>query len=179
MSIVRSISIPLLAILCSGCGAKWIQHSYPKDPNSITAIGNAESRLLQTAKDEATLLARRNIASQVQSRIKSMQTRFVSESGISKDMETMRQLDDAIKQVVSMELIGSRTLSERYRKKGDIYEVEVTVQYPLGETNVEMMARIKANNNLKNKINQTNFFEEMEKEVSEYEEWKRKNPLGH
>jgi len=108
-----------------------------------------------------------------------MQTRFVSEAGIGKDMETMRQLDDAIRQVVSMELVGSRTLVERHRKKGDVYEAEVTVQYPLGDTNVELMARIKNDRKLRDKLQQTKFFEEMEKEVAEYEEWKTEKPLGY
>lgn len=163
----------IIGIFLLNCGAGWVTDKYPKSPNAIIGKGFGESKLLQNAIDEATLVARQKIAEQIEARIKGYQIRFVKETGLPEDADIMRQFATATKQITSTTLYGSKVIEEKYKERKKVNTARVTVEYPIGEANQELVNQLKKNRNWKTEYEKTKLCEELEKEIKDYEQWKK------
>ena len=152
---------------------------YDQSKKVLVGVGRAESKMLQTAISEAELVARQRIATQIESRLKGYQSRLVKESGFGQDASVVRVFEDASKQVVSATLRGSVVVSDKHRERKGLHEAEVQVEYPRAEAEKGTLDRMKRKEAAYSDFVKTKVFEDMEREVREFEEWKRTETGGH
>ena len=168
----KHLACIILSMCAVGCAGV-------RNPQIITGEGFGESRLRQVAIEEATLVARNSIVTQIEVRMQSYTSRFVTETGVGRDSDTMRRLDGLIKAVASMTLRDSRVVSQEHREKGEGYEARVRVEYWDKEATKEVVKGIDEDQLMRTNFERTKVLAEMREEIRKYEEWKRKNNLEY
>ena len=172
-----------LVVSITGCGGasvvdsgdipEWYLNT-PEDPNYLFAPSTATSKDLQLAVDKATTDGRAEIARQVETKVQSMQKQFSEEVGVGDNSTLLQQFTQATKTVVSESLSGSKILNKEVVKEGALFRSYVLVQYPIGAANDAFMQQIKKNEELYTRFRSSQAFEDLDKEVKKYEEWKDK-----
>jgi len=178
--------------LCVGCGKKKVEPvviepvnplapdwylNLPIDPNYFYAVAESKSRTLQFAADKAKNLARVELGNQFQVKISALFKQFREEVGSPEDAEYLEQATAVSKAVVSESLNGAKLLKQEVRKDGDLNQVFVLMELAIGEANAALMSKVKANNYLYTRFRASKGFEELEKEVAEYEDWKKEQGM--
>ena len=82
------------------------------------------------------------------------------------------------KSVVSDSLTGSRTAKQKLDTEGAVYRAYVLMEMPIGEANSRFVEKIRAQKQLYTRFRATEAFEELDREVQKYEEWKRQQLDG-
>ena len=179
-------------VLCMGCGKKKVEPvviepvnplapdwylNLPMDPNYFYAVAESKSRTLQFAADKAKNLARVELGNQFQVKISALFKQFREEVGSPEDAEYLEQATAVSKAVVSESLNGAKLLKQEVRKDGDLNQVFVLMELAIGEANAALMSKVKANNHLYTRFRASKGFEELEKEVAEYEDWKKEQGM--
>lgn len=174
----------LSAVLIMSCGGTkslpdtggeppdWFVNAQ-SDPNYLIATNTAASRDLQLAYDKAITGARAEIARQAEVRISAMQKRFDEEVGLSDDAELLQMFTQVTKTVVATTLNGSRVAKKHQARDGNNWRAYVLVEYPIGAANQALMQQLKNNQRLYTKFRASQAFEELDKEVKKFEEWKK------
>jgi len=177
-----------IAVLYFGCGnsktdltktdegdiPQWYLNP-PKDASYLYAVNTASSQDMQMAVDKATTAARAEIVRQAELKVNDLQKQFSEEIGQAENSTYLTQFTQATKTVTSTTLTGSLVKEKKIFKDGNTWRAYVLVEYPIGEANVALMNQIKKNNELYTRFRATQTFEELDKEVEKYEEWKSKN----
>ena len=180
--------------LCIGCGKKKVEPvvivepenplapgwylDLPIDPNYFYAVAESKSRTLQFAADKAKNLARVELGNQFQVKIAALFKQFREEVGSPEDAEYLEQATAVSKAVVSEVLNGAKLLKQDVRQDdAGLNQVFVLMELAVGEANAALMAKVKANNNLYTRFRASKGFQELDKEVKEYEEWKEKEGM--
>jgi len=170
-----------LLIACGGgkqlthentCIPEWFLNP-PSDPNYLFASNQANSKQMQLALDKAAVDARAEIGRQYEVKIKNYQKKFDEEIGDPADATINSLFSQVTKTVVSTVLSGSQIIKKNVCEKDMGYDGFVLVQYPVGAANEAFLQQLKKNNELKIRYEATKAFEELEKEVEEYEKWKK------
>ena len=183
---VTLLSLSLIvALALIGCGgAKTMQSAdtgdvpewftnVPSDPNFLFAANTGTSQDLQLAIDKASTGGRAEIGRQVEVRVNALQKRFDEEVGLGSDAQLLQQFTQASKTVVSTSLMGSRISKQKQVKDGDLWRAYVLIEYPIGAANAALVDQIKKNNEMYTRFRASQTFEELDKEVQKYEEWKK------
>ena len=179
--------------LCIGCGKKEVVPpqqemknplapdwylDLPVDPNYLYAVAESKSKTLQFAADKAKNLARVELGNQFQVKISALFKQFREEVGSPEDAEYLEQATAVSKAVVSEVLNGAKLLKQDVRQDDSgMNQVFVLMELAIGEANAALVAKVKANNQLYTRFRASKGFEELEKEVKEYEAWKKEQGM--
>ena len=181
------ILLGLIAVFMVGCGGgapetteekqlstlpDWYIN-VPQDANYLYAAATATSKDMQLAVDKAKQQARVDVASQLDVKIKGLTKKFDEEVGLNEDSELLASFTQASKSVVSTTLQGSRVEKQEILTEGSMFRAYVLMQLPWGEARAEMLKKIKDSQNLYTRFRASQAFEELDKEVEEYENWKK------
>jgi len=150
----------------------------PADNNHLIGVATATSLDLQTAIDKARQDSRVEIARQMDVRMEGLAKRFVEETGLDEDAELLGMFTQVSKSVVSDSLTGSRTAKQKLDTEGAVYRAYVLMEMPIGEANSRFVEKIRAQKQLYTRFRATEAFEELDREVQKYEEWKRQQLDG-
>ncbi len=145
----------------------------PQDPNYLFAAATSTSRDMQLAVDKAKQQARLDVASQLDVKIKGLTKKFDEEIGLNEDTELLASFTQASKSVVSTTLQGSRVDKQEILTEGSLFRAYVLMQLPWGDARAEMLSKIKNTQNLYTRFRASQAFNELDKEVEEYENWKK------
>jgi predicted site-specific integrase-resolvase len=74
---------------------------------------------------------------------------------------------------VSESLVGSRINKQEVKEKGGLYKAYVQMIMPLGEANRLLSEKIKNNQLLYQRFRASQAYQDLNKEVEKYEEWKK------
>lgn len=179
--------ISIIALTLSGCSSgsqsmggtstgdipDWYTN-VPKDPNVFFATNAQVSGDMQLAVDKATNAARTELGRMVESKISGLQKRFTEETGTANNSQLLDMFTQASKNVVSTSLSGSKENKRKIVKDGSNWRAYVLVEYPIGAASEALMQQIKNNEQMYTRFRAAKTFEELDKEVKEYEEAKKK-----
>jgi len=152
--------------------------SPPQSDNRLVGVASATSLDLQTAVDKAKQDGRAEIARQVDTRITGMSKRFIEETGLNDDAELLGMFTQVSKSVVSDSLTGSRISKQEMKRYGDGYRAYVMMEMPIGEANARFVEKIRAQERLYTRFRASEAFDELDRMVDEYEEWKKEQAAG-
>jgi len=85
------------------------------------------------------------------------------------------QFSSATKEVVATTLRGIKQVEIDVRQDGRMKQVFVLFKYPIGESAEALMNNLKKKEELYTRFRSSQAFEEMEKEVEKFEEFKQNN----
>ena len=145
-----------------------------RDDDRLIGVATATSRDLQTAIDKAKQDGRVEIARQLDVRVGGLSKRFVEETGLNEDAELLGMFTQVSKTVVSDSLSGTRLSKQKLDREGGTYRAYVEMEMPIGEANAKFLEKIRAQDRLHTRLRASEAFEELDREVQAYEEWKHK-----
>lgn len=149
----------------------------PQDPNYLYAPATAMSQDMQLAIDKAKQQARADLASQLEVKVQGLTKKFEEEVGVNQDAELLSQFTQVSKSVVSNVLNGTRLSKNDIVIESGIYRAYVLMELPLGAANQALMQQIKDNQNMYTRFRATQAFDELEKDVEKYEEFKKEQGM--
>lgn len=145
-----------------------------RDDDRLIGVATATSKDLQTAVDKAKQDGRVEIARQLDVRVAGLSKRFVQETGLNEDAELLGMFTQVSKTVVSDSLNGTRLSKQELDREGGTYRAYVQMEMPIGEANARFLEKIRSQERLHTRLRASEAFEELDREVQAYEEWKRK-----
>lgn len=141
------------------------------EKGGMASVGLGESRNTQIAITKAKVEARKNLAQLVQVKIENLEKAFVEEIGEASGSEINQLFSSATKQITSQTLQGTMPMMQEYETKDGI-----TTAYILMVLNPEVIHESLKNNNAKHlyeRFRASKAFEELDKEIKEFEEAER------
>jgi len=145
-----------------------------RDNDRLIGVATATSRDLQTAVDKAKQDGRVDIARQLDVRVAGLSKRFIEDTGLDKDAELLGMFTQVSKTVVSDSLNGTRLAKQKLDREGGTYRAYVEMEMPIGEANARFLDKIRSQERLHTRVRASEAFQELDREVEAYEEWKRK-----
>ncbi len=146
------------------------------DKGGMAAVGMGESRKPDVALAKAKLDARKNLAQLVQVKIENLEKAFVEEVGDAESSEMNELFSSATKQITSQTLQGTRPKIQKYDTKAG-----VTTAYVLMVLNPDIIDESLKNSNAKHlyeRFRASKAFDELDKEIKEFDEAERQGMLG-
>lgn len=137
----------------------------PDDSEHLYATGTATSRDLQIAVQKAKTTAQAGLAQQIGTRLGNLTKQFQEETGLENDSELLTQFSSATKAVTQETLVGAKVDKREVLPEKDIYRAYVLMALPIGEANRQLMAKIKADQNLHTRFRATKAYEELDAEL--------------
>ena len=180
----KVILVTAIAAALSGCGSAplvgvngtWIQGSEKQDvliaPTWFTEILTKDDGYIfangsQFAIDKATLSAKSQLASQVNSTIGSMMKEYTAESGLTGDSDIQREVERTTRTITNTQImVGFKREKIEVRREGKGYRVFTRMIFPYNDTNKLMAQAIKDNKVLKNKFDSSKAFRELDRETA-------------
>ena len=146
------------------------------EKGGMAAVGLGESRNTQLAISKAKVEARKNLAQSVQVKIENLEKAFIEEVGEASGSEMNELFSSATKQITAQELQGTVPKMQKYEVNDGI-----TTAYVLMVLNPEIIHDSLKNSNkpkLYERYRASKAFEELDKEMKEYEDAERQGMLG-
>jgi hypothetical protein len=146
------------------------------EKGGMAAVGIGESRTTQLAVTRAKVEARKNLAQLVQVKIENLEKAFVEEIGEVSGSEINQLFSSATKQITSQTLQGTVPMLQKYETDDG-----VTTAYILMVLNPDIIHETLRNNSAKHlyeRFRASKAFEELDKEIKEFEEAERQGLLG-
>jgi hypothetical protein len=185
------VLVSLVLVAAAGCGAHkekvsnvpkidapdWYADP-PRDDDRLFGVATATSQDMQTAVDKAKQDGRVEIGRQLDVRVAGMSKRFVEETGLNDDAELLGMFTQVSKTVVSDSLNGSRMAKQKLDREGGTYRAFVMMEMPIGEANARFLEKIRSQERLYTRFRASEAFEELDREVQAYEDWKRQQAAG-
>ncbi len=184
MKYARALTLSILALLIASCGGSgkltkrdgckpdWFLNP-PVDSTFLYASAMGNSKDLQMALTKAEMVARRQIGSQLETKLNALQKKFNEEVGSMDDPTLAQSLTVAIKTTVSTVLHGSKIIKKDYCEKPNSYEGFILMKYPLGQAYANFVNQVKKKKELETRFRAFQGFQELEKEVEKFEREKR------
>jgi hypothetical protein len=147
------------------------------EDGGVAAVGIADSRNTQTAIAKAKLDARKNLAQAVHVKIENLEKAFIEEVGEARGSEMNELFSSATKQITAQSLSGSIPLEQKFSVDKD----DVTTAYILMALNPDIIDASLKNNNAKHlyeRFRASKAFDELDKEIKEFEASEREGMLG-
>ncbi len=144
----------------------------------LASVGIAESRNTQLAITKAKVEARKNLAQDVQVKIENLEKAFIEEIGEASGSEINELFSSATKQITSQTLQGTVPKMQKYETDDGI-----TTAYILMVLNPEIIHESLKNSgnsakHLYERFRASKAFEELDKEIKEFEEAERAGYLN-
>jgi len=186
VSVVALVAVAMLA----GCAAprkatseKTVFEILQEKANEITAagglaaVGIGESKVINTALDRAKNRGRAELARMIEVKLDNLQKDFSEEIGEDENSEYNSLFSNATKLLTSQVLRGSVPRALKYDRKGSM-----TVGYALMVQDPKVVADAFANQantqrHLYTRFRASQAFDELDKEVKKFEEFKQKDGL--
>ncbi len=149
----------------------------PTDPNYLFEAATATSRDMQLAVDKCKTSARTGLAEQYQVKVQGLKKRFREETGMNEDSELLESFTAVEKSVVSEVMNGTRVKNQKIAVENGLYRAYILMEYPIGKANQLLMEKMKSNQNLYTRFRATQAFEELDKEMKEYEEFQKEQGM--
>jgi hypothetical protein len=146
------------------------------EKGGMAAVGIGESRKIDVAIAKAKLEARKNLAQLVQVKIENLEKAFVEEVGDAETSEINELFSSATKQITSQTLQGTSPKIQKYDSADG-----VTTAYVLMVLNPDIIPSSLQNSNAKHlyeRFRASKAFEELDKEIKEFEAAEREGLLG-
>jgi hypothetical protein len=146
------------------------------EKGGMASVGLGESRNTQLAITKAKVEARKNLAQLVQVKIENLEKAFVEEVGEASGSEMNELFSSATKQITAQELQGTVPKMQKYETDDGI-----TTAYVLMVLNPDIIHETLKNSNkpkLYERYRASKAFEELDKEIKEFEEAERQGLLG-
>ena len=146
------------------------------DKGGMASVGIGESRNTQLAITKAKVEARKNLAQLVQVKIENLEKAFTEEVGEASGSEMNELFSSATKQITSQTLQGTVPKMQKYETKDGI-----TTAYILMVLNPDIIDASLKNNDAKHlyeRFRASKAFEELDKEIKQYEDAERQGMLG-
>lgn len=153
---------------------KWYLDPLPEEPGHIFAKATETSLKAELAENKATTEARKKIAQTIEIKVQNLEKKFDEEIGLGEDAELNSFYSSTTKTLTSQMLNGTRVAKTDFIREGTIFRAFVMVVMD-DEFAKGFVERVKNNKQLYQRFRASKAFEEMEKEIKEYEEWKEKN----
>lgn len=141
----------------------------PSDPSYLYAAETATSKDMGLAVKKAATTGRAELARQLETKMSSLEKDFQEEVGSEEDSELLQQFSTVIKGVTSQTLNGSRQDKRDVQPEKGIYRAYVLMSLPIGEANMALMEKIKANKNIYTRYRATQAFEELDAAIKAHE----------
>lgn len=141
------------------------------EKGGMASVGLGESRNTQLAITKAKVEARKNLAQLVQVKIENLEKAFIEEVGEASGSEINELFSSATKQITSQTLQGTVPKMQKYETDDG-----VTTAYILMVLNPDIIHASLKNNNAKHlyeRFRASKAFEELDKEIKEFEEAER------
>lgn len=148
---------------------KWFLNP-PEDPSYLFGTGSATSRSMQMAVDKASMTARQNIASALETNFDGLTKQFQEETGTGEDSEILSQFTQAQKAVVTEVLNGVSTEEREIFRERGIYRSYILMSMPIGRAATELLERVKQNRAMYTRFRATQSYDELEEEAAKVEE---------
>jgi hypothetical protein len=142
----------------------------------MASVGIGESKSTQMALAKAKVEARKNLAQLVQIKIENLEKSFNEEVGEAKGSEMNTVFSSATKQITSQTLHGTVPEMQKYETNDGI--VTAYVLMVLHPQLVDESLRNNSAKHLYERFRASKAFEELDKEIKEYEEAQRKGMLN-
>ena len=142
----------------------------------LAAVGIADSSNTQLAITKAKVEARKNLAQAVQVKIENLEKAFIEEVGEARGSEMNELFSSATKQITSQTLQGTVPQEQKYS-----VDDGVTTAYILMVLNPELIDESLKNNNAKHlyeRFRASKAFEELDKEIKEFDAAQREGMFG-
>jgi len=147
------------------------------EKGGMASVGLGESRNTQIAITKAKVEARKNLAQLVQVKIENLEKAFVEEIGEASGSEINQLFTSATKQITSQTLQGTMPMMQKYETDDGI-----TTAYILMVLSPDVIHEsLKNNNNAKHlyeRFRASKAFEELDKEIKEFDEAERQGLIG-
>jgi hypothetical protein len=146
------------------------------EKGGMASVGIGESRNTQLAITKAKVEARKNLAQAVQVKIENLEKAFIEEVGEASGSEMNELFSSATKQITSQTLQGTVPKMQKYETDDGI-----TTAYILMILNPDIIDASLKNNSAKHmyeRFRASKAFEELDKEIKEFEEAERQGMLG-
>jgi len=147
------------------------------EKGGLAEVGIAESRNTQLAITKAKVEARKNLAQLVRVKIENLEKAFIEEVGEASGSEINELFSSATKQITSQTLQGTVPKMQKYETDDGI-----TTAYILMVLNPDIIdASLKNNNSAKHlyeRFRASKAFEELDKEIKEFDEAERAGYLN-
>lgn len=146
------------------------------EKGGMAEVGLAESRIEQLAITKAKVEARKNLAQLVQVKIENLEKAFIEEVGEASTSEINELFSSATKQITSQTLQGTMPKMQKTNESDGVYTA-----YVLMVLNPDIIHNSLKNNNAKHlyeRFRASKAFEELDKEIKEFEEAERQGLLG-
>lgn len=146
------------------------------EKGGMAAVGVGKSRKVDVALARAKLNARKELAQMVQVKIENLEKAFVEEVGDAETSEINELFSSATKQITSQTLQGTVPKMQKFESDGG-----VTSAYVLMVLNPDIIHKSLKNSNAKHlyeRFRASKAFEELDKEIKEFEEAERQGMLG-
>lgn len=187
--VVRSFLALMVCIGFAGCRSApkmdsdksmfdYMQEEVAKytEDGAMAAVGLAESSMTQLAITRAKVEARKNLAQLVQVKIENLEKAFIEEIGEASSSEVNQLFSSATKQITSQTIQGSVPVMQKYETNNG-----VTTAYVLMVLNPSIVDESLKNNSAKHlyeRFRASKAFEELDKEIKEFEASERQGMLG-
>ena len=171
MRIKRQLLTTCLVLMTLiGCAAGVVKQKVTtpaSDQYTLYARGVSEGLMRENLSERAAQAnARNELATSIQTHLKSLTKSASEQIGIGKDAELNTMFSEAIKQTVN-QVMNFSTIHEgpvTTEKKG-VYRSEVVVKLDLSPVNQEMMENLKQRKRLYERFRTSNLFKELESEI--------------
>ncbi|HID09921.1 MAG TPA: hypothetical protein EYP17_01285 [Candidatus Latescibacteria bacterium] len=155
---------------------EWFSNP-PRDPDFLYATATATSRDVQLAINKAKTEGRAELASQLEVRLQGLRKKFDEEVGLGEDAELLSMYSQVTKEVLSQVLVGTRVAKQYTKREGMVWRACVLMELPIGAANKALVDRIKANERMYTRFRASQSFQELEKEVEKFEEYKKQEGM--
>jgi ribosomal protein S20 len=167
---LQLITTCLVLMTVIGCAAGVVKQRVTtpaSDQYTLYARGVSEGLMKENLSERAAQASARNeLATSIQTHIKSLTKSAAEQIGLGKDAELNTMFSEAIKQTVD-QVMSFSSVHEgpvTTEKKG-IFRSEVVVKLELGPVNQEMMENLKERKRLYERFRTSNLFKELESEI--------------
>lgn len=146
------------------------------EEGGLAAVGIGESRTQQLALTRAKAEARKNLAQVVQVKIENLEKSFVEEIGEVESSEINQLFSSATKQITSQTLQGTVPKMQKFESDDGVYTA-----YILMVLSPDLIHESLKNNSAKHlyeRFRASKAFEELDKEIKEFEEAERQGLIG-
>ena len=146
------------------------------EKGGMASVGIGESRNTQLALTKAKVEARKNLAQLVQVKIENLEKAFIEEVGEASGSEMNELFSSATKQITSQTLQGTKPILQKYDT-----DEGITTAYILMVLDPDIIHDSLKNNDAKHlyeRFRASKAFEELDKEIREFEEAERQGLLG-
>lgn len=139
------------------------------ESGGIAVVGIGESKSLELALNRAKTRGRVELAQMLETKIESLQKDFVEETGLSENAQILAQFSSTAQTITSQQIQDRAAKELKY----EIIDGTITA-YALMELDPKIvMSQLEKEEELYNRFRATKAFESLDKEIKEYEAYKK------